>query len=68
MSIGMMAIEVGGHGFIDKNNAGFVIPGATLGHDIFGDNIAGDVADLLNPLSDIQDIINDIMNNDEPCI
>ncbi len=56
--------RTGGHGFVPKTPA--IIPGATLGHDIFGDNLLGDIADFFNPLSDIQDIV-DLGGEDEDC-
>jgi RHS repeat-associated protein len=42
----------GGHAFVDSPA---IIPGASLGRDIFGDNILGGVVGFFNPLSDLQD-------------
>lgn len=44
----------GGHAFYD---AAPIIPGATLGVDLLGDNIFGQAVDFFNPLSDAQSII-----------
>jgi RHS repeat-associated protein len=42
----------GGHGFLNGT-----VPGATLGKDVFGDNVVGEAVDFFNPLSDAQDMI-----------
>ena len=42
----------GGHSFFDG-----AIPGAALGVDFLGDNVFGQAVDLVNPLSDVQSII-----------
>ena len=42
----------GGHGYVNG-----LIPGANLGNDLFGDNLVGDLVDLFNPFSDLQDIL-----------
>jgi uncharacterized protein RhaS with RHS repeats len=50
--------EDGGHSF---HSGVALIPGANLGKDIFGDNLVGQAADLINPLADLADAV-DIYN------
>jgi len=45
-----------GHGFIRQPER-IVIPGAALGVTLFGDNLLGQTADVLNPLSDAQSVV-----------
>ncbi|MEW5980562.1 MAG: RHS repeat-associated core domain-containing protein, partial [Acidobacteriota bacterium] len=54
------ADRLGGHAFYGVT--GVAIPGATLGVDTFGDNVLGQAIDFLNPLSDVQFIVDTIQD------
>ena len=60
----------GKHGAIPVDGK-IVVPGAALGTTLFGeDSAAADVVDLLNPLSDVQDVldlITDLLPNETKC-
>ena len=45
----------GPHSFY--SGAGVIVPGASLGADLFGDNVVGQAVDFLNPLGDVQDVV-----------
>jgi len=44
----------GSHTFYSIN---IIIPGATLGKDLLGENLLGEIADFLNPAADFQSVI-----------
>jgi hypothetical protein len=45
-----------GHAFIKNATQKVVIPGATAGTALLGDNLLGATADFFNPLGDVQDV------------
>ena len=55
------AARENGHAFYGAG----ILPGATLGNDILGDNIFGDILNFFNPLSDLQDIMDLLYGSDE---
>jgi RHS repeat-associated protein len=64
----------GSHAFY--STTGVIIPGSTFGTDVLGDNVAGEILDFFNPVSDIQtlidlnnainDLINSLVEDSEP--
>ena len=50
-----------GHGF----HPSIVIPGSSLGKDIFGDNLIGEAVNFFNPLADAQDTADLIQASEE---
>ncbi len=45
-----------GHAFIRSASQRVVIPGATAGTALFGDNLLGATADFFNPVAEVQDV------------
>jgi RHS repeat-associated protein len=52
-------------GHANVANSIVVVPGSSLGTDILGDNLLGEVVNFFNPLGDIQDVI-DLVSPSEP--